>query len=615
MTDISGFGYHGKILEIDLSSGRVANKELDPRMAADYLGGRGLASKLFFDSVDPQCDPLGPDNVMVIATSPLLGTNAPTACRGHLVFKSPLTGIIGSSNSGGSWAAVFKATGYDALVIKGKAKEPVVVEVRPDKVEIVPARELWGLNVPETTDRLSEGKPGRKILCIGPAGENRVRFAAVMNDKNRAYGRSGPGAVWGSKNLKAVVVSGKEKIAVQDQERYQSGLDQAQYLLRQAPITKRLLKELGTAGLIKLIAIIDMLPRKNFQDVTHSEEDLDRVSGEALRDKILDKAGACFRCPLACQRHTQVGGKKGEGPEYETMIMMGPQCGIYDLEAIAKANYLCNELGMDTMSLGGTIACAMELFEKGALNKDDTGGMELRFGNAAVLEKLAEMIAFRKGIGDQLAEGSLRMAKFYEQPELSMSVKGLEIPAYDPRSSFTQALGYMTSPTGACHLRGGYAVSLAFFGGAREIPRFSLQQAAVAVRNLQNLGILQDSLGICRFTGFAFSTDPWARMASGATGLDFSTKKLDQIANRIASLERIFNLAAGATAEDDTLPERFSKEPIIVGGKERVVSKETMERMRSDYYEARGWDGQGRPKGETIAALFGTKVPGTDRMK
>jgi len=275
---------------------------------------------------------------------------------------------------------------------------------------------------------------------------------------------------------------------------------------------------------------------------------------------------------------------------------MGPNCGIYDLSAIAKANYLCNELGMDTISFGGTVASAMELFERAVISKEDTGGVELKFGNSGVLEKLAEMVAFRRGIGDKLAEGSLRLASFFEHPEFSMTVKGQEIPAYDPRSSFTQALGYMTSPTGACHLRGGYAVSLAFFGGTKEIPRFSLQQAGVAVRNLQNLGIIQDSLGICRFTGFAFSTDPWARMVSGATGMDFSTRNLEEIANRVATLERIFNIAAGAKAEDDSLPERFSEEPIVVSGRERVVSKEAIERMRKDYYAVRGWDEDGKPK-------------------
>jgi aldehyde:ferredoxin oxidoreductase len=290
-----------------------------------------------------------------------------------------------------------------------------------------------------------------------------------------------------------------------------------------------------------------------------------------------------------------VGGKKGEGPEYETMIMSGPCCDVYDLEAITRANYRCNELGIDTISFGATVACAMELFEKGALDRASTGGVDLAFGNAAVLEELADAIANRSGVGGALAEGSLRLASSRGRPELSMSVKGLEIPAYDPRASYTQALGYMTSPTGACHLRGGYAVSLAFFGGAREIPRFSLLQSPIAIRNMQNHGIIQDSLGICRFTGFAFSAEPWARMVSGVTGRDFSTAVLDETADRIAALERVFNLEAGAKAGDDTLPARFSDEPITVDGEERVVSRETIERMRSDYYELQGWDEEGRP--------------------
>jgi len=599
-------GYHGKILEVDLSRGRVETTDLDPDLIRDYIGGRGLAAKLFFDRVDPKCDPLGPGNVVVIAASPLVGTNAPTASRGHMVFKSPLTGFIGSANSGGSWAGAFKAAGFDAIVITGKAQEPVMIDINSEGVEILPARHLWGKDVHETTAKLLEdAKPGAKprVLCIGPAGENLVRIAAVMNDKNRAYGRGGPGAVFGSKNLKAIRVSGKHKTEIHDRERYQSGYDQALYLLRQAPVTKRLLKELGTAGLVKLINIIDMLAHKNFQDTTHPDEDVEKVSGEAIREKILEKAGACHGCPLACQRHTKVKDKKGEGPEFETVVLMGPLCGIYDLEAITAANYKCNELGIDTMSFGGTVACAMELYEKGILPKEDTGGLELKFGNASVLEKLVEMTASRKGIGDKLAEGSKRLAEFYEHPEYSMTIKGLEIPAYDPRASYTQALGYMTSPTGACHLRGGFAVSLAFFGGAKEIPRFSMQQAPVAVRNVQNLGIIQDSLGICRFTGFAFSADPWARMVSGVTGLDFSTHKLEEMANRVAALERIFNIRAGAKPEDDSLPERFSKTPIKVSGKERSIPKSSVEKMRDDYYAVRDWDEKGMPTTELLKTL------------
>jgi aldehyde:ferredoxin oxidoreductase len=603
------FGFHGKILEADLSRGDLRTLPLDGGLIERYLGGRGLATRLFCDAVDPTCDPLGPENVIVLATSPLVGTTAPTAGRGHMVFKSPLTGLIGSANSGGTWAAAFKASGFDALVVKGRAASPVWLDISPEGGRIEAASGLWGLDVHAATDRLTEGAaPGLrpKVLCIGPAGENRVRFAAVVNDKNRTYGRSGPGAVWGSKNLKAVRVRGKAKIAVKDKERFQSGLDQAVYLMKQAPVTKRLLRELGTAGLVELIDLIRMLPHRNFQDCSHREEDLERISGETLAKTLLERPGACYACPIGCQRHTRVpggpdrdegvrGDEKGEGPEYETTVLMGPVCDVYDLPAITRANYRCNELGLDTISFGGTVACAMELHETGLLAAADAQGVDLRFGSAAALETLARLVAGRRGIGDRLAEGSRRLAASCGRADLSMSVKGLEIPGYDPRASFTQALGYMTSPTGACHLRGGYAVSLAFFGGAKEIPRFSLLQSPIAIRNMQNLGILQDSLGVCRFTGYAFAADPWSRMASGATGLDLSTARLEEIENRVAALERIFNLAAGLTPADDALPERFAATPIVVDGRERVVSREAMERMRRDYYRVREWDDQGGP--------------------
>lgn len=599
------YGYYGRILEVDLSRSQIQIKPLEPITVENYLGGRGIATRIFYDEIDPGCEPLGEDNVIVIATSPLIGTRAPTACRGHLVFKSPLTGLIGSSNCGGSWANFFKSAGFDVLVIKGKTAQPVFIDISPDEVKIKQADHLWGLDVLQTTEKLSaESKPGSRprILCIGPAGEKLVLISSVM-DENRAFGRSGIGAVFGSKNLKAIRVSGKEKIAIQDPERFQSGMEQALYLMKAAPITKRLFRELGTSGLLKLIDVMDMLPHRNFQDNIHKPEDLDKISGETLRKKILERGAGCFGCPIACARLTRVADKKGEGPEYETIVMTGLDCSIYDLEAVALANYRLNELGIDTISFGGTLACAMELFERGYISKKDTDGIELCFGNAAALIEMAEATAFRKGIGDKLAQGSYQLASFFKHPEYSMTVKKLEIPAYDPRASFTQALGYMTSPTGACHLRGGYAVSLAFFGGTKEIPRFSLLQSPIAIKNMQNLGIIQDSLGICRFTGFAFSTDPWSRMVSATTGMDFSTTRLEEIADRVATLERVFNLEAGLNSDDDFLPERFSSEAITVKGKERLIPREAMERMRRDYYRARGWDQEGRPKQGLLKAL------------
>ncbi len=600
------YGYHGKILEIDLTEGRVQVTPLESATIEGYLGGRGLATRIFMDEIDPRCDPLGADNMLVIATSPLIGTRAPTACRGHMVFKSPLTGLIGSSNCGGSWANYFKSTGYDVLLIKGKAGDPVMIDIGPDAVEIASAQDCWGLDAYQTTEKLTKDSPpgGRpRILCIGPAGENLVLISSIINDKSRAYGRSGSGAVFGSKNLKAIRVFGKQKIHIHDTDKFQSGMDQAFYLMKAAPITKRLMRELGTSGLLKLIDIMDMLPHKNFQDNVHEDQDLDKISGETLSKKILERPGGCFGCPIACQRHTRLGEKKGEGPEYETIVMTGLDCGIYDLESITLANYRLNELGIDTISFGGTLACAMELFERGIMTPEETDGRKLRFGNGEVLKEMVEQTAYRKGIGDRLADGSFRLASALNHPEYSMSVSKLEIPAYDPRASFTQALGYMTSPTGACHLRGGYAVSLAFFGGTREIPRFSMLQSPIAIMNMQNLGIIQDCLGICRFTGFAFSTEPWSRMVSAVTGLDFSTSRLEEISNRIATLERAFNLAAGLDPEEETLPERFSQESIKVEGEDKLIPRETAEKMKADYYHVRGWDKEGKPPQSLLGDL------------
>ncbi len=600
-------GYHGAVLAVDLTASRAEALRLDPETARAYLGGRGLATRLFMDRIDPSCDPLGKDNVLVLAASPLLGSGAPTACRGHMVFKSPLTGGLGSTNCGGSWAPAFKACGYDALIITGKAAEPVWIDIRPEGVDFQQSPALWGLDVPTVTETLLTrpgGDRSSRVLCIGPAGENLVSYAAVMNDRNRAYGRTGPGAVFGSKNLKAVRVTGRLKTERHDTERFQSGLSQARYLLKAAPITKRLMRELGTAGLLELIDIMDMLPARNFQDNRHDDGDLEKISGETIRNSILKRAAACMACPIGCQRHTQTGVHSGEGPEFETVVLLGPQCGIYDLEAITRANYLCNELGMDTISFGATVATAMELFQRGHLGKQDTEGRMLEFGRAELLPDLARAAAYREGFGDLLARGALSLARAAGHPEYAMTVKGLELPAYDPRASYTQALGYMTSPTGACHLRGGYAVSLAFFGGTKEIPRYSLLQSPLAIRNMQNLGIIQDSLGVCRFTGFAFSTEPWSRMTSALTGADFSTVSLEHIAERVAALERLFNLRAGFRAEDDTLPERFIRETIPVGGTAKRVPRNAVDRMRADYYTVRGWDERtGIPTKSTLHRL------------
>lgn len=597
-----------RVIEIDLEQRKAREFTVE---AGPWLGGRGLAVKLFSDLVDPTCDPLGPGNAVVIAASPLTGTSAPTAGRGHMVFKSPLTGTIGMSNSGGRWGRTFKAAGYDALVIRGEAASPVTVsicdegETLAERVSILDAGDLWGKSVHETSDILAARESGRKcsVLATGPAGENRVRFASVMNEKNRAYGRGGPGAVFGAKGLKALVVRGSARTDVADRDRLKDVMAQTRHIMKAVPATKRVLRDLGTAGLVNLINVMGMLPHRNFADCNHDEALLAQVSGEAISRTILERPGGCFGCPLLCQRHTRVGSRSGEGPEFESVVLMGPALDVYDLEAITLGNYAANELGLDTMSLGGTLACAAELIEAGAITGGTAKALPVRFGEAGVYPEIVERIAGRDGIGDLLADGARSLAEKAGRPGLAMHVKGLELPAYDPRGMAAQALGFMTSPTGACHLRGGYSVSLAFFGGIREVPRFSIRQAAITARNQQDLGIIQDSLGVCRFTGFAVGADHWARIYSAVTGEETGRADLEEAADRIAALERLFNVRAGVTRDDDDLPPRFKSESIVIDGRERVVSDVDRNRMLGDYYHVRGWDRDGVPLPETLDRL------------
>ncbi|MBI5361297.1 MAG: aldehyde ferredoxin oxidoreductase family protein [Planctomycetes bacterium] len=602
MPDYPIGGYMGKILEVDLSSGRISSRRLDEKIVRDYVGGRGLGAKLFYDGLDPAVEPLSKDNVLVFATGPLTGTKTPASGRFTVSYKSPLSGTIGNSNSGGQWGVVFKKCGYDALVVRGKSPKPVYISIKDNEVAIHPAGVFWGMNMHVLTDKLIEkhGK-GFKVLGIGQAGENKVRFAAIINDKHRALGRGGPGAVMGSKNLKAIIVNGSQQINIARPDMLKQGINQAEKMMKAMAVTSTGLGELGTAGLVQLIYEHDMLPHNNFQDVKHAISNVKAITGEAIRDTILKRKKACFNCAISCTRGTEVDGKPGEGPEYETVVMMGANLGIYDLKTITRANYLCNEYGIDTISLGGTVAAAMELYENGFITKKDTDGLELKFGNGKILLPLIEMIALRKGIGDKLAEGSFRLAKAFGHPELAMVVKGLEIPAYDPRATISQTLGYVTSNRGACHLQGGYSVLLGFFGGAKEVDRFLLTTVPGHVAFQQDAGAISDYAGTCRFTAFAFGGNELSRIFSGVMGIELTEHDLETVSERIHTLERLFNVKAGFGRADDSLPERFFTETIYTGGKDRLIDREKhLKALLDTYYELRGWDENGVPKKETL---------------
>ena len=418
-----------------------------------------------------------------------------------------------------------------------------------------------------------------------------------MNDYSRAVARGGPGALMGSKNLKAIVVDGRKKFQPANPELYHAGIYQANKLLSSMPVTSKALPQLGTIGLLKLINDHDMLPHKNFQDVYHKPENIEKIRGELLRKKLLKGKRGCFNCTITCTRKTEVSGKIGEGPEYETTALMGANLDIYELEDIALANYICNDYGIDTISFGNTLGLAMELYEKGYIDKEDTGGIELRFGTREILQKIAEDTGLKRGFGNHLGEGAKRLSERFGAPELSMTVKGLELPGYEPRASYTQALGYATSPRGGCHLKGGYLVTLGFFGGSREVNRFLIDTAAGHVVNEQDSGCVADTLGICRFSFYGFGENELSRIYSGYTGIEISPEELKFIAQRIQNIERKYNIKAGFGREDDTLPQRMFEEKIMIAGELRAIDRESQfEKMLEKYYEIRGWDKDGNPK-------------------
>lgn len=584
-------GWQGTILDVDLSSGSIAARPLDPDMARLFLGGRGLGARLLWDIVPPTTDPLSPANALIFCTGPLTGTAFQTSNRYSVSFKSPLTGTIADANSGGFFGMRLKRTGYDAVIIRGRAERPVYLEITAAGIALKDGRDLWGKRVPETTAALGQGNR-RNVLCIGPAGENLVRFAAIMNDGTRSLARCGPGAVMGSKNLKAMVVEGDAKVEFAEREHFKFVVYEATKQLKASPITAQSLPRFGTAAVMNIVNLFGALPTRNFQQSQF--EHADDISGETMTDTILTDNTACWACPIACTRETRTEKAAGEGPEYESLWALGAACGINDLAAIAEANYLCNHLGLDTISAGGTLACAMELAERGLLETD------LRFGRADLLQPTLESIARRAGLGALLAEGSARLAAARGAPQLSMTVKGLEMPAYDPRGMQGQGLLFATSNRGACHMRGNM-LGPEILGLPKLINRFQIQGKANMVALHQDIAAAIDSLVLCKFTNMAVSEDFFARALAATTGLPYTAGDLVRTGERVWNLERLYNLRAGFGRADDTLPPRLLEEAVAQGpSKGHVVD---LAPMLDEYYALRGWDRHGVPLAKKRAEL------------
>jgi len=587
-------GYAEKILYVDLTRERTMEEPFPEEWRRAYIGGRGLGVRILDDLVNPGIDPLGPENVLVFATGPVAGSGLPLGSRYDVVTKSPLTGTLTSANSGGKFGTSMKRAGYDAVVILGRAERPVSLLLDDGHAEVRDASPLWGMTTSETTAALQEdlGDPGASVACIGPAGERLVRFSGIINETSRAAGRGGVGAVMGSKNVKAVAARGNGRITVADRDRFLTLKKEIAEKIRENAISGGGLPRFGTAVLVNIINENYILPTRNFQ--TAHFPAAENVSGERMADTILSGKMGCQTCVIQCARDTEIEGKRTAGPEYETIWAFGPDCGIDDLAAVSEANSLCNDLGLDTISAGSTIACAMELSEKGYIDE------EVRFGDAERMLDLVRRIAYRDGIGDELAEGSFRFARKHGHPELSMSVKRQELPAYDPRGLQGHGLAYATSVRGGDHVYG-YMIAPEVLGSPEKLDPYLSEGKAVWTKIFQDLTAFIDSSGACLFTSFPLGAADYGAMVSAVTGYDIDGAEVLRIGERIWNMQKIFNLRAGCTREDDTLPPRLLEEPLTEGApKGRVWEREP---LLDDYYEARGWDREGRPTPEKLREL------------
>jgi aldehyde:ferredoxin oxidoreductase len=595
-------GWRGKILRVNLTKGTSRTEALDSKLARAYVGGRGLGTKILYDEIDPTVDSLSPRNPLILATGPLTGTNAPTGGRYMVITKSPLTGAIACSNSGGYFGAEMKFCGYDFVILEGRAKAPVYLWLNNGTVEIRSAEKVWGKSTHETEDRLrAETHPEAKICSIGPAGEKQALTACVINDKHRAAGRSGVGAVMGAKNVKAVAAKGFQSVQVARPREYMAACLAAVRKLKESPVTGAGLPKYGTPVLVNVINAHGFLPTRNFQQGQF--EGADKLSGETIADTILVKNKGCFACTIACARVSAVKEGRyigaGEGPEYESGWALGIATGVSDLGAVTKANYLCNELGMDTIEAGVAVATAMELFQRGYLPESDVG-RPLRFGDADALVWLMEEMGHRRGFGELAAQGGYRLAERYGHPDLFMGVKKQAFPAYDGRGAQGMALGYATSNRGACHLRG-YTISVEVFGIPKKMDPFVTAGKPEVSKLFQDVTAFVDSTGLCLFTTFGIGVEDIQPMLEHATGAGYTMEECLKVGERVWNLERLFNLKAGLSGKDDTLPPRILHDGIPEGPAKGMVGK--LPEMLPEYYQLRGWDAEGVPSRKKLREL------------
>ena len=593
--------YYEKIARINLSTGEIKVEKLDLELAHKFIGGRGLGTKILYDEGVATVEPLSPENKLIYITGPMTGAAAPSTGRYMVVTKSPLTGMIACSNSGGIWGAKLKHAGWDAIIVEGQAPEWTYISIEDDKIQLLDAREYLGMMSEEMDTKLKEKHgPTASVLNIGPAGEKQVLLAAIMNDKDRAAGRSGVGAVMGSKKLKAIVVkSSRIKLDnIADEEALKAATKKAMDVLMANPVTSSGLKQLGTAILVNIINNVGSLPTKNWQESYY--EQAEDISGEALAEKYLVRPGACYRCPIACGRIINVNGHVTGGPEYEPLWAYGANCGNNDLNVIDECNMLCNEYGLDAISTPCTIAAAMELYQRGAIKEEDCAGVPLEWGSTKALVEWTKRMGNPETELDWLmSSGSARLCEHYGMPEISMSVKKQEMPAYDARGIQGIGITYATSNRGGCHVRG-YMISPEVLGLPQQLDRTVTDDKAAWAKTFQDLTAVIDSMGHCLFTSFAMGAQEYTDLLNAATGTNWTVEQVLEIGDRIYNIERMFNKAAGMKPEDDRLPKRLLNDPIVNGPSKGMVSQLPL--TLPQYYEARGWV-NAFPTDETLKKL------------
>ncbi|MBN1685182.1 MAG: aldehyde ferredoxin oxidoreductase family protein [Spirochaetales bacterium] len=607
------YGFNGRLLRVDLTAKKVLVEDIAEDLLEKFLGGRGLASWYFYNEVPAGADPLGEENKLIFFSGLLTGTISPSASRYSVVTKSPLTGIWAQSSSGGRWGVDLKRAGYDGVIFEGRADHPVYLRIDDGEAELLDAKELWGRDVFETVDMIKREDSRLNVACIGTAGENLVKYASIMNDRHRAAGRCGPGAVMGSKNLKAVAVKGKNKIEIAHPEDFKRIAGDHTELLGES-ILGAGLQGYGTNLVLDMVNNCGGLPTRNWQRGVFDR--VDEVNGTAVTEKVLEQAVGCFACPIKCGRKTKIksgpyAGESGEGPEYETVGVFGPMCDVSDIESITKAGYLCNDLGLDTISCGSSIAFAMECFEKSRLTVEDTGGIKIEFGNAQAIIELIPLIARREGIGNLLAEGTRIMSSRLggDTADYAMQVKGLELACYDSRAAKITGLAFATANRGGDHITA-YVQGPTFLASPflviddSEIadPLEENPEEAHVVKELEDALAVFDSAGSCKFMGMALDAREWSETIRALTGWDFDVDEFRKIGERIYNLERAFNVREGITRADDTLPRRLLEEPLPDGPAAGQVNH--IGPMLDRYYELRGWDPEtGKPTAGTLKRL------------